>query len=154
MEEPLATRSGSPFWTLSERTCLALEPAGETPWYARYAWSNLFPLAWGDNNKSPWVGDGLWEPQYEHVPAYFWETVGSLDPTRILILAGKGFWDQTAGALGLAGLARLDWPLIAGGQVDGRSIVWTYHPGAHLSGITRQGFSERIVFAFDELRRP
>jgi hypothetical protein len=148
MTEPLRTRSGSPFWTLSRRFVPALEPDGRAPWFGRYAWWNLFPLGWGDTNKSP---DGaLWMAQVAHVPDLFWEIVDHLDPSRIVVLAGKTYWDQMAEPLGLRDLDSLKWPLIAGGRLDGRSIVWTYHPGARLGGVSRDAFGSLIV---DSVRR-
>lgn len=145
ISEPLRTRSHSSFWSLSKRTVLALEPDGDGPWFSRSAWWNLFPLGWGDTNRSP---DGaLWMAQVRDVPALFWEVVDMLDPTRIVILAGKGYWDNTASDLGLGDLPRLPWPLIAGGVRDQRSIVWTYHPGARLPGVDRAGFASAIAEA-------
>jgi hypothetical protein len=87
LTEPLRTRSGSPFWTLSKRVVAALEPDGRSPWYSRYAWWNLFPLGWGDKNQSS--GGALWMAQVRHVPELFWEVVDLLDPNRIVVLAGK-----------------------------------------------------------------
>jgi hypothetical protein len=129
ISEPLRTRH-SPFWSLSERLVAELEPAGRGLWYSREAWWNLFPLGWGDTNKSP---DGpLWIAQVEYVAALFWAVVDLLDPDRIVILAGKGYWDAMGGALGLDDLPELEWPLIAGGVRDNRAIVWTRHPGGYL----------------------
>lgn len=147
--EPLRTRGGKPFWSLSRRVVAALEPDGDGPWFSRCAWWNLFPLGWGDSNTSP---DGpLWMAQVAHVPALFWEVVDYLDPSRIILLAGKGYWDPMAQPLGLRGLTRLDWPLLAGGWHDRRTIVWTYHPGARLQGASRDGFAAAIVNAVRQI---
>ncbi len=147
ISEPLRTRH-SPFWSLSERTVELLESAGRGPWYSREAWWNLFPLGWGDTNKSP---DGpLWMAQVEHVAALFWAIVDALDPDRIVILAGKGYWDAMGGALGLADLPRLEWPLIAGGVRHNRAIVWTRHPGGYLS-ISHPDFAAAIAKAIRSL---
>jgi hypothetical protein len=77
--------------------------------------------------------------------------VDMLDPARIVILAGKGYWDTTASDLGLGDLPRLPWPLIAGGVRDQRSIIWTYHPGARLPGIARPGFASAIAEAINAM---
>ena len=144
MTVPLRTRAHSPFWSLSSRTVRLLEPDGPSPWYSRYAWWNLFPLGWGDTNRSPWF-DGLWAAQYPHLRELFWEVVDWLDPTRIVILAGKDFWWQTARSLGLDALAGSPRPLIAAGTLRGRAIVWTYHPGARLKGVSRPSFAAAIA---------
>lgn len=149
MSEPLRTRSGSPFWTLSRRVVASLEPDGVSPWYARHAWWNLFPLGCGDTNQSP--GGALWMAQVERVPALFWEVVDFLDPRRVVILAGKAYWDHLAGPLGLRDLQSLPKPLLAGGTHEGRAIVWTYHPGARLSGVSRDAFASLIVAALRRL---
>lgn len=146
MAEPLRTRSGSSFWSLSKRIVELLEPDGAGEWYSRLAWWNLFPLAWGDTNRSPWF-DVLWNAQLPHVGQLFWEIVDFLDPTRIVILAGKDFWPHTSSVLGLADLEPLEMPLIAHGDRDGRRIVWTYHPGAHLRGVSRVSFAAAIAGA-------
>lgn len=144
MTVPLRTRGHSPFWSLSGRTVRLLEPDGPRDWYSRYAWWNLFPLGWGDSNSSPWF-DGLWDAQFPHLGELFWEVVDWLEPTRIVILAGKGFWWHTARPLGLDALARLPRPLVAAGVLQARAIVWTYHPGAHLKGVSRPSFAAAIA---------
>lgn len=151
MDEPLRTRSGSSFWDLSKYVVPALEPEGRKDWHSRHAWWNLFPIGWGETNKSPWIGDGLWEAQLADMPELFWEVVDFLDPTRIVILAGKEFWPHMAGRLGLHDLPRLEWPLIAGDVRDERAIVWTYHPGAHLLGVNRRGFAQAIAAAVRDM---
>jgi hypothetical protein len=152
IDEPLRTRGASPFWGVSKLVAELLEPIGVGPWHRRTAWWNLFPLGWGDTNRSPWF-DALWEAQFGHLSALFWEVVDWLDPTRVVILAGQGFWSPTARALGLADLDPLPWPLIAGGVRDGRVLVWTRHPGGHYRGLTRPAFAQAIASAVDHLRR-
>ena len=144
IDEPLRTRRRSPFWGVSKLVAELLEPTGRGPWQSRTAWWNLFPLGWGDTNRSPWF-DPLWSAQLPHVGALFWKVVDWLDPTRVVILAGRGFWATTARALGLADLDPLPWPLIAGGVRDSRAFVWTLHPGGHYKGLTRPDFAERIA---------
>lgn len=142
IEEPLKTRSGSPFWTVSEMVANALEPVRSGPWYSRTAWWNLFPLGWARPNGSP--SGPLWMAQEPSVPELFWSVVEMLKPTRIVILAGSGYW-QTAKALGLADLGPRTWPTIAGGRRDGRTIVWTRHPGGHYRGVTRADFARAVA---------
>lgn len=144
MTVPLRTRAHSPFWSLSRRTVQLLEPNGPGDWYSRFAWWNLFPLGWGDTNRSPWF-DPLWDAQLPHIGRLFWEVVDAVDPTRIVILAGKDFWPHTAPALGLDDLPVLPRPLLAGGRRQSRAIVWTYHPGARLKGVTRPSFAAAIT---------
>lgn len=126
------------------------QPDRPTLWQSRFAWWNLFPLAWGDTNRSPWF-DALWEAQFPQLGELFWSVVEWLDPRRIVILAGAGFWQPTAAALGLDAMPKLSWPLIAGGARDGRAIVWTRHPGGHYRGLTRQAFAEEIARAIEKI---
>lgn len=146
MTVPLQTRGSSAFWSLASRTVRLLEPAGQREWYSRCAWWNLFPLAWGDTNRSPWF-DGLWAAQYPFLRQLFWEVVDWLEPTRIVILAGKQFWSQTAERLGLDSLTRRQRPLVASGVLNGRVIAWTYHPGGRLKGVSRPAFAAAIADA-------
>ena len=81
----------------------------------------------------------------------FWEVVDWLEPTRIVILAGKGFWWHIAEPLGLDALTQRPRPLVAAGVLQGRSIVWTYHPGAHLKGVSRPSFAAAIADAVREM---
>ncbi len=147
---PLRSRSHSPFWSLSKRVVELLEPSTTASWFSRYAWWNLFPLGWGRTNRSPWY-DALWNAQAPHLRRLFDAVVTALDPDRIVILAGKDFWTATAPALGLDDLPLLPRPLIAGGVRDGRTIVWTYHPGARLSGISRAAFAAEVSRAVAQL---
>lgn len=146
MSLPMRTRSGSSFWDLSRHVVTLLEPEGRGDWFSRHAWWNLFPMGWGDTNESPWF-DGLWDAQHPYLGSLFWEVVDALDPTRVVILAGKDFWPHTASSLGLDDLPRLARPLIAGGVRDGRRIVWTYHPSARLKGVVRPAFARAIADA-------
>ena len=135
ISEPLRTRAHSPFWSLSKRTVEALEPDGRGPWYSREAWWNLFPLGWGDTNQSP--DEGLWMAQVDHVAALFWAIVDALDPDRIVILAGKGYWDAMASAMGLADLPRMERPLIAGGSAIAERSFGPISPAAQEPARTR-----------------
>lgn len=135
-------RAGSPFWTLSKQVVKTVAPDGDGEWYSRHAWWNLFPLGWGDTNQSP-TGP-LWLAQIGHFAELFWEIVDFLDPTRIVILAGKDYWWHVAGPLGLHDLTPLERPLISAGLRDGRAIVATYHPGARLKSVRRAAFAESI----------
>lgn len=150
ISEPLRTRSGSGFWKISERVVMALEPTGAGPWFSRSAWWNLFPLGWGDRVESSRSPSGpLWMAQVDHVADLFWSTVEVLDPKRVIILAGKGYWDPMAGPLGLADLELKRKPLIAADLRDGRTFVWSYHPQGRGLG-ARDAFAEAIVNAVRE----
>jgi hypothetical protein len=149
IDEPLRTRASSPFWGVSQRVVETLEAHGNGPWQSRSAWWNLFPLGWGDTNRSP---DGpLWMAQVAHVSDLFWEVIDYLEPARVVILAGRGYWNHTATPLGLSDLNRLDHPLIAGGRRSDRTFVWTLHPGGHYAGLSRDAFAAAIVGAVMEI---
>jgi hypothetical protein len=87
--------------------------------------------------------------QVDHVADLFWSTVEVLDPKRVIILAGKGYWDPMAGPLGLADLEPKRKPLIAADLRNGRTFVWSYHPQGRGLG-ARNAFAEAIVNAVRE----
>lgn len=151
ISEPLRTRSGSGFWKISERVVNALQPTGAGPWFSRSAWWNLFPLGWGDRvEKSRSPSGALWMAQVDHVAELFWSTAEALDPTRVIILAGKGYWDAMAGTLGLADLEHGRKPVIAAEVRGGRTFVWSYHPQGRNLG-PRDAFAEAILAAVREV---
>ena len=87
--------------------------------------------------------------QVDHVAELFWSTVEILDPTRVIILAGKGYWHPMARPLGLADLERRPKPLIAAGRRAGPTFVWSYHPQGRGLG-SRDLFAAAIVNAVRE----
>lgn len=78
-------RRGKPFWGLSRRVVSTLEPEGTTPWFGRYAWWNVFPLA--PPRGSPY--GLLKEIQAPLVGELFWTGVHELGVDRILLVSGR-----------------------------------------------------------------
>lgn len=116
----------SPFWTFSRHLVDELEPDPAVPWYGRYAWVNLYPVAPESPPDNP--GGPLKEAQEPLVGALLGAVVDWLEADRVVVVAGPQFWQPAADAAGLAGLADAESPLIAAGRVNGRSWVIGYHP--------------------------
>jgi hypothetical protein len=126
-------RSGKPFWDVTGRIVSAIEPDPDpsSPWYARSAWFNVYPLA--PRRGSP---TGLLKDlQAPFVGDLFWAVVDELGVDRIVLVPGKDWWRDVSARLGLEGLdTKQTKPVIAAGRVRGISVVYSYHPGAHLRG--------------------
>ena len=144
MDEVLrwSNRRGSPFWGLSQRLMRFLEPDA-APWYSRHAWWNVYPLGWDRPGGSP--GPKLRAAQADHVGGLFWDVVDMLLARRIVIVAGADWWPDVRVRLGLDGLATRTTPILAAGRARDVTIVATYHPGAHIKGLTRDRFAEQIA---------
>lgn len=139
-------RSRSPFWGLSRRVIERLEPQGSGPWFSRYCWWNVYPLGWDDHDESP--TGVLKDVQTPIVGDLFWAVMESVDAKRVLLVSGKDWWWNVRSLLGLEGLSLGDKPIIAAGQKHGLTLVATYHPGAHIKGLTRDRFADAVVEAF------
>jgi hypothetical protein len=44
-------------------------------------------------------------------------------------------------------------PVIAAGRIHGLTLVASYHPGAHIKGLTRDRFADLIVAAIREVEQ-
>lgn len=135
-------RRGSPFWGLSQRLMRLLEPDAH-PWYSRHAWWNVYPLGWDRPGSSP--GPRLRAAQADHVGGLFWEVVDTLGARRIVIVAGADWWPDVRARLGLEHLERRSSPILAAGRAADVPVVATYHPGAHIKGLTRDDFAAQIA---------
>lgn len=140
-------RRGSPFWGLSQRLMRILEPDA-SPWYSRHAWWNVYPLGYDRRGASPF--GALRDAQAPHVGPLFWEVVDLLQAKRIVIVAGADWWPDVRQRLGLGHLDPRSSPILAAGRVRDVEIVATYHPGAHIKGLTRDHFAATIA---DEISR-
>jgi hypothetical protein len=135
-------RWGSPFWGLSRRLMRILEPDA-SPWYSRHAWWNVYPLGWDRPGSSP--GPKLRAAQAEHVGGLFGEVVDMLGAKRIVIVAGADWWPDVRARLGLEHLEHRSTPILAAGRTKDVAVVATYHPGAHIKGLTRDDFAAQIA---------
>lgn len=54
-------------------------------------------------------------------------------------------WPDVRARLGLEGLARRSTPIIGAGRARDVTVVATYHPGAHIKGLTRDDFAAQIA---------
>jgi hypothetical protein len=135
-------RSRSPFWGLSQRLMPILEPDA-SPWYSRHAWWNVYPLGWDRPGSSP--GPKLRVAQAEHVGGLFWGVVDLLQAKRVVIVAGADWWPDVRERLSLEHLEPRSRPILAAGRAADVAIVATYHPGAHIKGLTRDDFAAQIA---------
>jgi hypothetical protein len=62
-------------------------------------------------------------------------------------VSGKDWWWNVRELLGLQALRAAEKPAIAAGTVRGFSVVATYHPGAHMAGVSRDSFAAAAVEA-------
>jgi hypothetical protein len=115
----------SPFWAFSRHLVEAVAP-GPEPWYARYAWANLYPVAPEDPPDNP--TGALKEAQDAYVGPLLLELADMLDARRVVVLAGPVYWHHARQAGELVGLTFADKPLTWSGKADGRHWVVGYHP--------------------------
>jgi hypothetical protein len=103
----------------------------------------VYPLGWDRPGGSP--GPRLRAAQADHVGGLFWEVVDMLGAKRIVIVAGADWWPDVRERLGLEHLERRSTPILAAGRVNDVAVVATYHPGAHIKGLTRDDFASQIA---------
>ena len=115
----------SPFWIFARHVVELLAP-GSSPWYSRFAWANLYPVAPEsppDNPTGP-----LKEAQDPFVGLWLLEAGRMLDATRVIVIAGPEYWRAAGNTLDLAVLSRAEKPLMWTGSADARTFVVGYHP--------------------------
>lgn len=136
-------KAGSSGLSPHDGVIVLAEPDLTGPWLSRYAWWNVFPLAWERGSAS-----GLLKQlQAPFVSELFWSVVEELGVDRIALVAGKDWWPEVRDLLGLNTLSPAPRPLIARGRVRGVAIVATYHPGARLLGVSRDAFAKAAADA-------
>lgn len=143
-------RRRAPFWGFSRRVVPILEPDSTSEWYSRYAWWNVYPIAPRRGSPSGLLKD----LQRPFVGELFWSVVEDLGVDRVLLVAGKNWWWEVRDLLGLHGLRPGSLPIIASGRVRKVSVIATYHPGAHIRGLTRDAFAVAVAQAAREGLRP
>ena len=138
-------RRRAPFWGLSKRVAPLLEPDLGGAWHSRYAWWNVYPLGWDRPSGSP--TGALKRLQTPFVGELFWAIIEELSAHRIVLVSGKDWWPEVRVLLGLESLVPATKPVIAAGRVRGVTVAATYHPGAHLRGMTRDDFAAAVTRA-------
>jgi hypothetical protein len=116
--------SSSQFWEATRRVVLAAQPDASDDWASRVAWTNLAKVApWQGGNP----GSRLRRVLGEHSPGLLRREVEALKPTRVVVFAGRSWFEPFAGALGL----EVEW---RDGHVEGvandgsRRWVIAVHP--------------------------
>ena len=136
------TRSAA-FWRTARYLAESLEPGTSTPWYARIAWANLYPVSWQPVPSRPQDRDfnptgPLREAQNHHVAGFLLATLRALEARRVVIYGGS-YWWPTGVTSPFDALTAAERPLQAAGRLDGMAIDVGYHP----NGAMRRGWGLR-----------
>lgn len=131
---------------------LALEPDAGGPWYSRFAWANVYPLAPDEPRDSP--RGPLKEAQDPFVGGLFADLLDMLDAKRVVIVSGPAYWSHPAQAAAFASLPTAAFPLLRARRVDRRTIVVGCHPTyARRRRIGADAYAARIVETIASLER-
>jgi hypothetical protein len=115
----------SPFWLFSKHLVDLVVP-GPAPWYARYAWANLYPVAPEDPPDNP-TGP-LKEAQDRLVGPLLLELAEMLGARTIVVIAGPIYWYHARRTGELWNLMEQPRPLTWSGSAYGCRWVVGYHP--------------------------
>ena len=133
----------SPFWRAVRNVVEALEPGLDAPWYARFAWVNLYPAAPEDPPGNP--GRALKEAQDPHVGALLRTVTDWLEARRVIAVVGP-YWWPAVGPARLSDLVEQPRPLLRAGRSGGRTWVVGWHPnGASHRGFGAAAYTDLIV---------
>jgi hypothetical protein len=144
-------RRNTPFWRTARLCAEALEPDIDAPWYARFAWVNLYPSAPEDPPGNP--TGALKAAQDPHVGGLLGAVTDMLDARRVVAVVGP-FWWPAAGPAGLADLPEQARPLLRAGRSGGRTWVVGWHPnGASHRRFGPAAYTEIIVSAVEKAER-
>jgi hypothetical protein len=136
----------SPFWVFSRHLVEAIEP-GTEPWYARYAWANLYPVAPEDPPDNP--TGALKDAQDRFVGPLLLDLVEMLDARHVVVIAGPIYWHHARRTGDLRGLGPAGKPLTWHGRAYGREWVIGYHPKwASFQGWGAPRYAQLVAEAF------
>ena len=132
----------SPFWRVAHEVTNALAP-GDSPWFSRLAWANLYPVAPNDVKGNP--GGALLEAQTRPAAAFLDAAIRGIEP-RLVLVTGGPYVRPFVEPLGLGVLEPAGKPLYLTGRRGGIDWVVGMHPG----GASRRGwgpgrYSELII---------
>ena len=99
---------------------------GSAPWYARYAWANLYPVAPEDPTDNP--TGVLEEAQDPFVGALLLELADMLEARTVIVIAGPIYWYHARRTGEMWNLKEAPKPLTWTGEAYGRRWVVGYHP--------------------------
>lgn len=137
----------SPFWTVARLVAETLTPASDAPWFARFAWANLYPVAPESGNPGGW----LRAAQDPHVGGLINELMGVLNARVVVALVGP-YWWPTGNDARFASLEPRERPLALSGLVDGRPWIVGWHPNG--ASHRRFGPTSYARVIIDEARGP
>ena len=139
----------SPFWRTARRFVDTLDPRPDAPWFARFAWVNLYPSAPEDPPGNP--AGALLEAQTPLVGRLLRAVTDSFGATRVIALVGP-YWSAAASGAGLSELAEQKRPLLRAGRVDGTTWVVGWHPnGASHRGFGPDAYTQIVADAVESL---
>lgn len=152
-DEPLAWLAAhrvrnSPFWTTARLISETLEPEAEVPWYGRFAWVNLYPVAPADPPGNP--SGALRAAQDPLVGDLLQATVQMLKARTVIALVGP-YWSLAGTVTPLSELTVQSRPLLRSGRLDDCTWVVGWHPG----GASRRGWGPRAYadLSLEEVKR-
>jgi len=138
----------SPWWTCVRTLTQLLEPDSTAPWYGRFAWVNLYPVARDDPPGNP--AGLLREIEDPLVGELLRTTLDALEATTVVATVGPMWW-PTGSSPAFASLTERPRPLLASGRADDRKWVVGWHPtGASRRGTGPYAYARLIA---DEIAR-
>lgn len=136
----------SPFWTVARLVAEALRPTSDAPWFARFAWANLYPVAPERGNPGGW----LRAAQDPLVGDMINELMSAINARLVVALVGP-YWWPTGNDPRFTSLEPCDRPLALSGFVAGRPWIVGWHP----NGASHRHFGPALYaqVIVDEARR-
>ncbi|MFN8127128.1 MAG: hypothetical protein U0R64_11550 [Candidatus Nanopelagicales bacterium] len=117
--------SRSQFWVTARAVAVAVDPGSDPDWPSHLAWSNLAKISKWASGNPPWR---LRQSQLALAIRLLGLEVKELAPQRVLVLAGRDWFEPYARALGL----EVSWRegLVEGVADDGQGRRWVVavHP--------------------------
>jgi hypothetical protein len=133
----------SPWWSFVRTLTQLLEPDAEAPWYGRFAWVNLYPVA---RDIPPGNPSGLLRKLEDPlVGELLAKTLDALEAKTVVATVGPMWW-PTGSSGRFASLVERPRPLMASGRTEGRTWVVGWHPsGASHRGVGPYAYARLIA---------
>jgi hypothetical protein len=141
-------REGTPFWRTMRTFAETLEPDIDAPWYARFAWLELYPSAPENPPGNP--TGSLKGAQDPHVGQVLRAVTDLIAAKRVILTVGP-YWWPAAGPADLADLGEVPRPLMRSGIRHGSTWIVGWHPtGASYRGFRPPAYAGLVA---EEARR-
>jgi hypothetical protein len=144
-------RENTPFWRTMRTFAEMLEPESAAPWFARFAWFELYPSAPEAPPGNP-TGP-LKVAQDPYVGELLRDVCQMIDANRVILTVGN-YWWPAAGTADLVDLQEMPRPLLRAGHRHGRTWVVGWHPtGASYRGIRPPAYARIVGDVLEKLGR-